>query len=279
MAENKGNCKTCRSCRKRKRSTRIFRNLSTGTPRSGCFSPGHHFFLAITLNFTLLIASGVYVIIAYVTELYSYVNSDTEQPEIIISPSEPVNENDIWMLTLVNQENPLDDNYLPKLKSLANGLRFDERAIHHLNAMLAVAKEQGLSIVVSSAHRTIEYQRLLFNNHVLSLTASGLNREQAEKEARKSVAYPGTSEHNLGLAVDLVSNEYQLLDEKQAETPEFKWLIEHCAEYGFILRYPNGKEDITGIKYEPWHFRYVGEKAAREIMNKSLSLEEYLLGE
>lgn len=105
---------------------------------------------------------------------------------------------------------------------------------------------------------------------------SGLSRSQAEIEAAKVVAYPGTSEHNLGLAVDIVSLGYQLLDNKQATTAEVRWLVENCADYGFILRYPQGKESITGIIYEPWHFRYVGVTAAQEIMDSGMCLEEYL---
>ena len=91
------------------------------------------------------------------------------------------------------------------------------------------------------------------------------------------VAVPGTSEHQLGLAVDLVSSEYTGLDERQEETGSYQWLVKHCAEYGFILRYPNDKTEITGIIYEPWHFRYVGVEAAREIMDQGICLEEYLL--
>jgi len=196
------------------------------------------------------------------------------QPEEVSPPVR--NNSEDWMLILVNADNPLPDNHSPKLKSLTNGLKFDERAIDQLNAMLAEAKEWGLSPVVCSAYRTIEYQRTLFSNQVSKLVAKGLNREQAEKEARKSIAYPGTSEHNLGLAVDIVALDYQLLDEKQADTSTNKWLTQHCAEYGFILRYPKGKEEITGVKYEPWHFRYVGVQAAMEIMETGLCLEEYL---
>jgi D-alanyl-D-alanine carboxypeptidase len=184
-------------------------------------------------------------------------------------------ESEDWMLTLVNAENQLSENDLPQLKSLVNGLQFDERAIDQLNAMLSAASAEGLSPVVCSAYRSAAKQRTLYNNKVASLAAAGLSREQAEKEARRYVAYPGTSEHNLGLAADIVSMDYQLLDEKQADTPEVKWLMEHCAEYGFILRYPKDKTDITGVTYEPWHFRYVG-AAAAEIMESGLCLEEYL---
>lgn len=187
-----------------------------------------------------------------------------------------INDNEDWMLMLVNGENPLGDNYSPKLKKLKNGLEFDERAIDQLNSMLSAAKSQGLSPIVCSAYRTIERQKTLFNNQVYKYLAAGLNREQAEIEARKYVAYPGTSEHNLGLAADIVSADYQVLDEKQADTQEIKWLTEHCSEYGFILRYPKGKVHITGIEYEPWHFRYVGVQAAQEIMKDGITLEEYL---
>lgn len=182
-----------------------------------------------------------------------------------------------WMLTLVNEKNPLSDNYLPKLKKLANGLQFDERAIGKLNAMLSDARAQGLDPIVCSAYRNIEKQRKLFNADVNKYISKGLSREQAEIETKKSVAYPGASEHNLGLAVDIVSKSYQHLNEKQAETPEMKWLIKHCAEYGFILRYPEGKEDITGVTYEPWHFRFVGVSAAQKIMQDGITLEEYLM--
>lgn len=90
------------------------------------------------------------------------------------------------------------------------------------------------------------------------------------------VAYPGTSEHQLGLAADIVARSYQLLDDQQAQTAEARWLKEHCAEYGFILRYPTDKTSLTGVIFEPWHYRYVGEEAAREIMGQGICLEEYL---
>lgn len=102
------------------------------------------------------------------------------------------------------------------------------------------------------------------------------HRHQAYAAAATVVAIPGTSEHNLGLAVDICALDYQILDDAQADTPEQQWLMEHCAEYGFILRYPKGKEDMTGIIWEPWHYRYVGVEAAQEISQSGLCLEEYL---
>lgn len=178
---------------------------------------------------------------------------------------------------LVNEKNPLPDGYSPKLKKLKNGLEFDERAIGYLNEMLADARLQGLSPVVCSAYRSVEYQQKLFDNQVKKQMDNGLSIHQAVGEAKKVVACPGTSEHNLGLAVDIVSLNYQILDEKQVATPEIEWLVEHCSEYGFILRYPKDKTEITGVIYEPWHFRYVGKQAAKEIMENALCLEEYLI--
>jgi len=185
------------------------------------------------------------------------------------------NSNEDWALRLINKNNPLPDGYIPGLSSLKNGLKFDSRAITQLNAMLAAAKEQGLSPVVCSAYRSVERQKELFDNQVKMQMARGLSYEQAKTEACKTVAYPGTSEHNSGLAVDIVSLNYQILDNAQANTPENKWLLAHCAEYGFILRYPQNKSNLTGIMYEPWHFRYVGVEAAKTIMESGICLEEY----
>ena len=102
------------------------------------------------------------------------------------------------------------------------------------------------------------------------------SRAAAEKEAAKEIAVPGTSEHQLGLAVDLMDEDYPYLNDHQANTGTQKWLMEHCHEYGFILRYPIGSTEITGIIYEPWHYRYVGVEIAQEIMNLGITLEEYL---
>ena len=240
---------------------------------------------AIAEQSTTVTASGSGDDVSLVT--YRHESTYTEkQPEIVNTleqkyektDKQVYHKSDDWMLTLVNADNPLTNDYSPKLKSLTSGHKFDERAIDQLNAMLSAMRAQGLSPVVCSAYRTVEYQRTLFNNQVERQMTKGLSREQAEIEARKSVAYPGTSEHNLGLAADIVSINYQLLNDAQADTPEMKWLFEHCHEYGFILRYPKDKTDITGIIYEPWHFRYVGKETAAEIMESGLCLEEYLAG-
>ena len=163
-----------------------------------------------------------------------------------------------------------------RLQALPNGMLFDERAIYQLNAMLNAMREEGLSPLVISAYRSQAHQRQLFDTRVNNLMLSGLSYYSAQKEARRSIAYPGTSEHNMGLAVDITPAYQQILSESLENTPEIQWLIRHGAEFGFILRYPRGTEHITGIIFEPWHFRYVGVEAAQEIMERGITLEEYL---
>ena len=186
-------------------------------------------------------------------------------------------EDEAWKLTLVNKWNPMEDGYQPVVEEIENHYYFDTRAAGYLKEMLADGRKAGLDFWVCSAYRTIEKQTELFEDKVRRVTAeTGLTGEAAREKAGTEVAYPGTSEHNLGLAVDIVARDYQILDEKQARTEEARWLKENCWKYGFILRYPTGKTETTGIIFEPWHYRYVGEKAAKEIMEQGICLEEYL---
>lgn len=185
-------------------------------------------------------------------------------------------EDESWKLTLVNAKHPMAEGYTPELSEVENHYYFDSRAAGKLQEMLAAGRKEGLDFWICSAYRTIEKQTELYNNKVSRLEAEGLSHQEALTEAKTVVAYPGTSEHNLGLAVDIVAKSYQLLDDKQAETAEAKWLKANCWRYGFILRYPTDKTEETGIIFEPWHYRYVGEEAAKEIMEQGNCLEEYL---
>ena len=187
----------------------------------------------------------------------------------------PVQEPD-WKLLLVNPGNKLPENYSVTLKRLANGMYVDERIYDDLNAMLTDCRKTGLQPVVCSAYRTHATQVRLHNNKIARLRSAGYSYEAAVKEAARWVAVPGTSEHETGMALDLVSYHYQVLDTKQENTPEQKWLMEHSWEYGFILRYPNDKTEVTGIGYEPWHYRYVGRENAAKIHESGLCLEGYL---
>lgn len=181
-----------------------------------------------------------------------------------------------WMLQLVNPWNALPADFSVELVSLKNGLKVDARIYNDLNAMLIDCWASGLKPVVCSAYRPYSTQVRLYNNKIARLRATGWSAEAALAEAARWVAMPGTSEHQTGLALDLVSMSYQLLDEKQAETPEQQWFMAHSWEYGFILRYPEDKQAITGIGYEPWHYRYVGREAAAAMHQSGQCLEEYL---
>ena len=179
-------------------------------------------------------------------------------------------------LMLVNPWNALPEDYSLTLQWLPDGHAVDERCYTDLQAMLTACRSEGLSPLICSAYRSQEDQEALFQNKVDRLIAQDYSSRDAAAEAAKAVAFPGTSEHQLGLAVDIVDINNQLLDESQEDTAVQKWLMEHCWEYGFILRYPNGTSEITGIIYEPWHYRYVGKEAAREIREQGVCLEEYL---
>ena len=122
-----------------------------------------------------------------------------------------------------------------------------------------------------------EEQEKLYAEKVKSLIEEGVPPEEAPEEAALTVAVPGTGEHELGLAADLMDESYPYLDEEQENTPTQRWLMENSWRYGFILRYPNGTTEITGILYEPWHYRYVGRGPAEEIHRMGVTLEEYLL--
>ena len=182
-----------------------------------------------------------------------------------------------WQLRLVNEKNPLPEGFQVETVPLhTKGQAFDSRAADYLEKMLEDGEKEGLSFVICSSYRSVARQKELFRQQVAKQKKKGLPDIKAYEEAKTVVALPGTSEHNLGLAADIVSEKYQLLDDQQAQTKEAKWLRENCYKYGFILRYPEDKKDITGIIFEPWHFRYVGLEAATEIMQRGICLEEYL---
>lgn len=181
-----------------------------------------------------------------------------------------------WNLILVNPWNPLPADYPVTLTQLKNGHAVDERCYEDLQNMMDDCRAAGLSPVICSSYRSREKQENLFQNQVNGFLAKGFTKADAWAEAGKAVAVPGTSEHQLGLAVDIVDLSNQNLDKSQENTAVQKWLMENSWRYGFILRYPNEKSDITGIIYEPWHYRYVGKEAAEEIYQSGICLEEYV---
>lgn len=180
-------------------------------------------------------------------------------------------------LLLVNKTHPLDSSWEPDLTRIREyGADVDRSIADPLREMLAAGEKEGLSFWIASAYRSTERQRELMDEDIETLVHQGYSYSEAYEEVVKETMPAGCSEHATGLAVDIVSRDYQILDEKQGRTKEIVWLQNHCSEYGFILRYPEGKEDITKVSYESWHFRYVGVTAAEEIMGRGITLEEYL---
>jgi len=203
----------------------------------------------------------------------------TPTPAPGIDASTFVVDNDLlpWNLTLVNRYNALDAEFSLYLAPIGGGHYFDARAAHSLLAMISSARSQGLSPIVASAHRSISRQTTLFNNQLNRRLDEGLSFYDAFDAARRVVAYPGTSEHNLGLAVDIVAYSYRYLTAAFGQTAEGQWLAQNSHRYGFILRYPYHKQHITNIIYEPWHFRYVGVIHATTMFERDLVLEEYVV--
>ena len=185
---------------------------------------------------------------------------------------------DDWKLVLINKQHPVPDDYTFKLgdiKTIKGNMQCDERIIEELLAMMQAAKEDGVTLAICSPYRDLNRQKYLFNRKIEIYMSNGMSYMEAYSISSQAVTVPGASEHQIGLAIDIVSDDYVTLDEGFADTQAGKWLAEHSYEYGFILRYPKGKEYITSIEYEPWHFRYVGKEAAAVMAEENLTLEEF----
>ncbi len=177
-----------------------------------------------------------------------------------------------WNLKLVNKDNSVDRSYVPELEELDDGIMFDKRAIGYLRSMINAMHKVGITkIWVQSSYRSYEKQEELFNRKVTYYKNQGKNQEEAERLAQTVVQRPEMSEHNLALAADFntVTNDFE-------NTKAFEWLQKNAWEYGFILRYPKDKQEITGIIYESWHWRYVGKDHAKVMKEKGYCLEEYI---
>ena len=182
------------------------------------------------------------------------------------------------LLTIVSSASPLQEGYVPVLDTVVEEYQMDARCASKVWDMMQECRAEFAGFpMICSAYRTQEYQQGLFDNKVIRVMQEKYcSIEEATVLAAEEVAFPGTSEHQLGLAADIIDETYPYLTEWQETTGTQKWLKEHAADYGFILRYPPDSSEITGIIYEPWHYRYVGEKFAREITNRGITLEEYV---
>ena len=178
---------------------------------------------------------------------------------------------DEWYLILVNYKNPIPENYVPELIVLDNGRSVDSRIYPALQQMFDDMRAEGIYPVVGEGYRTAAEQQHMMDEKVEAYINDGFPRKRAEALAENEVAAVGKSEHQLGLAVDINADK-SLSDNEDV----YNWLARNAYKYGFILRYPFDKTAITGIDFEPWHYRYVGEEAAKEIYERGICLEEYL---
>lgn len=180
----------------------------------------------------------------------------------------PVSEE--WNLIVVNRWNELPEDYSVELTELSNGQKVDSRIYPYLQEMFDAARAEDVYPVVREGYRTAEEQQEILDDKIQSYINQGYSQVKAERTAKEWVALLGTSEHQLGIAVDINADKSKCSNEDV-----YGWLAENAYKYGFVLRYPPGKQKITGTSYEPWHYRYVGEEAAKEIYERGICLEEY----
>ena len=176
-----------------------------------------------------------------------------------------------WYLIVVNRWNEIPEDYSVTLIELSNGQKVDSRIYSYLQEMFDAMRAEGIYPVVREGYRTVREQQKILDDKIFAYIKEGYSRRRAEKLAKAWVAEPGTSEHQLGIAVDINANQ-----SKSSNEEVYSWLAENAHSYGFILRYPQQKENITGTSYEPWHYRYVGKEVAEEIYTNQICLEEYM---
>lgn len=176
-----------------------------------------------------------------------------------------------WNLILVNRNSYIPDDYKVELTELSNGEKVDSRIYPELQEMFNDARAQGYGLFVREGYRTQEEQQQLLDEKIEAYENEGKSKSEAKKLAEQWVAIPGTSEHQLGIAVDINAD-----TTKSSSDDVYSWLAENAHKYGFIKRYPSDKTDITGVINEPWHYRYVGKEVALEIYSQGMCLEEYI---
>lgn len=195
----------------------------------------------------------------------------SSQADNAIEWEDPVYEK-TWNLVLVNRWNPITEYEEITFTELRNNHSVDSRIYPELQQMFDDARAAGLYPMISSSHRTREEQQRLYDEKISEYKKEGYSEEEAKQLAEGWVAIPGTSEHELGIAVDITTEDSSVQDASYI----WNWLNENCYKYGFIQRYPEGKKELTGVNYEPWHYRYVGRETAADMYEQDLCLEEYL---
>lgn len=207
------------------------------------------------------------VVIAYLLLILCQLIGDVYS-RLSVTHNIPVSEE--WNLIIVNRWNELPEDYSVELTELSNGQKVDSRIYPYLQEMFDAARAEGVYPVVREGYRTAEEQQKILEDKIQTYINQGYSRSRAERTAKEWVALPGTSEHQLGIAVDINADKTKCINDEV-----YTWLSENAYKYGFILRYPMGKQEITGTNYEPWHYRYVGVEVAQEIYERGICLEEY----
>ena len=203
------------------------------------------------------------------------VTEETDEGTDLSNPDEINFDGSDWKIMLVNKQHPIPDDYEFPLGTISGTMRCDERIIAPLLEMMRAANADGVALIICSPYRDRDRQTMLFNNKVSRYMEGGMNYMEAYNLASQAVTVPGSSEHQIGLAIDIITEGYSSLDEGFGNTRAGKWLADNSYKFGFILRYPAGKENITSIEFEPWHFRYVGVDAATVIHENGICLEEF----
>lgn len=243
-------------------------------------------FLLICSCLVILVSSVAFLMNSYLysaseqTDLFPAVETteqETASPTLSIDGSKKDNglkrggDEAAWSLILVNKWNPIPDDYKIELTKLANGESVDTRIYPALQEMFDAARKDNIYPVVASGYRTAKKQQSLMEEKINAYKTDGYSPKEAKAKAEAWVAIPGTSEHQLGIAVDINADRIHSTGDEV-----YKWLDENACKFGFIRRYPPDKTEITGVINEPWHYRYVGVKAATEIQSQGVCLEEYL---
>lgn len=224
------------------------------------------------LHRTLLLIITVACLITVGFAVFIRSADNSALPRVIsVSESSDESSEQQWYLILVNDKNKIPKNYNFELTELNNGRSVDSRIYPDLQAMFDDMRSSGIYPVVSEGFRTADEQKQMMSEKIDAYIDMGYSQKDAKSLAAQAVAAVGKSEHQLGLAVDINADENCSSNEEV-----YVWLAENAYKYGFIMRYPADKTDITGIEYEPWHYRYVGKKAAEEIYSQGICLEEYL---
>ncbi len=232
-----------------------------------------------TIVWVTVIMYALYVAALIMFRLYP---SDSDKLKMAQNSTPAATErrvDNLWAYYLINEENPLPEDFTVGLEPVQGTFMLDERCAGYAKQMIEDAAAEGIELTVVSAYRSVQKQQENLESYIQRLRDSGYTSKEAKSLAEKEIALPYTSEHNAGLALDILTPDWWLThDDVTAdfeETEQFRWLSENADKYGFIMRYPKEYEDVTGYVYEPWHYRFVGVYYAGKIKGSGLPLEYF----